>query len=191
MYKLVYKEDLSYNGFYPYGIQDRIPEPNIDITNELRKYLMYIGDFKFKSEPKKHIYTIKDMDFFEKVISTPTDPPISQPTITERLEKVELGLEINLMDVNEVIMPYCLDLDYQVSQINSRLDNLNPVGLDYKIKTNFGGNIMTYTVLKRQIIGQQLELAKALDMIEVFESDRKLNKEQVEELTVLAHSYLK
>ncbi|MGL5718488.1 MAG: hypothetical protein ACRCX2_36125 [Paraclostridium sp.] len=164
----------------------------INHNEDILKHLdLYIVDLETKNLVKKEDITIPPTNDSFDMRSELNDVKDKQQVQGKALGKVGETTVWNTSDINDVVMPYCLDLDFQVSNINGILEAIAPKGVEYKLKTNFGGNDMTYTVLKRQIIGQQLTLERALEMIEVFEYDRKLNKEQVEELTVLAHSYLK
>ena len=111
MYKLSYKEDLSFNGFYKEGISKFIPSPNINISNELRHYLLSIGDFKLKLKPSKEILTIDDIEIFEIIINETENTP-QEPTLYERVDALEIeNAELLLNSVEQEIKVEIIEQD--------------------------------------------------------------------------------
>lgn len=101
--------------------------------------------------------------------------------------------ECNNLDINDLIIPYCLDLDAQVSEINVVLDTVMPKteNINIKMRGILGGIDMTYQVLKREIMRGIMTYEDCMDKINIFKLDNKLTEVQAEELTELAEIYLK
>lgn len=125
----------------------------------------------------------------ESVSASYTSNVVSMGTIKAATETTEC----NNLDINDLIIPYCLDLDAQVSEINVVLDTVMPKteNINIKMKGILGGIDMTYQVLKREIMRGIMTYEDCMDKINIFKLDNKLTEVQAEELTELAEIYLK
>lgn len=125
----------------------------------------------------------------ESVSASYTSNVVSMGTIKAATETTEC----NNLDINDLIIPYCLDLDAQVSGINVVLDTVMPKteNINIKMKGILGGIDMTYQVLKREIMRGIMTYEDCMDKINIFKLDNKLTEVQAEELTELAEIYLK
>lgn len=125
----------------------------------------------------------------ESVKASYTSNVVNMDTIKAATETTEC----NNLDINDLIIPYCLDLDTQVSEINVVLDTVMPKteNINIKMRGILGGIDMTYQVLKREIMRGIMTYEDCMDKINIFKLDKKLTEVQAEELTELAEIYLK
>ena len=139
---------------------------------------------KCSNDSTLHIDTIIPIKYIK---ASYTGNIVSMNTIRATKETTDY----NSLDINDLIIPYCLDLDAQISEINVSLEAITPQTQSLKIKSIFGGIDMTYQVLKREIIRGVMTYEDCIDKIAIFKLDNKLTEAQAEELTELAEIYLK
>lgn len=103
------------------------------------------------------------------------------PTLSEKVESLDL-------DINDTLYPYVLDLDFQLTEMQSQLGIARNINLFKKLK--IGGNDMTYKVFKREIIRGVMSREEATAKLNVFEKGGKLTKVEADELRELIEIYL-
>lgn len=142
MYKLAYNSILEFKGFYSNDVHDYIPEPNVDVTQELWSHLLSIGKFKMNDIPKKAILDMDDINIFEIITECDPVPPTQVDMLEEQnanLIKDSLQKDIKIKDLNMSLAQTTLNLinkDIEVKSLNSNLSKttLNLVSKDIEVK---------------------------------------------------------
>lgn len=175
------EENAVDNLVTPYFITDIQP------TNEELLKSHIVSDIQVVSKEKQRTVLKVNVLTKELVVTYDKLPPLPK----EEFKEVKTTTDTNDIDINEVIYPYILDIDYQIAELYLKIDEIkNPVAkmqLD-KIK-RMGGILMTYYVLKKEIRRGALSLTEANDRIDTFEKVGKITKEEAAECRDLAIIY--
>lgn len=129
IYKLAYKDDGHFDGFYLDDIHEFIPEKHINISEELWQELL-TKIYKLKSIENldgKTIYTLSNLDLFEEYVIEQSDIP-QDPTIHDRVETLERE-NVDLLRSN-------FDLDFRVFEIECIIEDSTPATISLKGEKN-------------------------------------------------------
>lgn len=174
MYKLVYKEDGHFNGFYLEGFHEVIPEKHINITEALWQKLLS-KMYKLKSTrvlDKNTIYSLNNIDLFEEYTIEHSDQS-KVPTLQERM--------VSLENENIELLKNNFDLDFRLFEIECIIEYSSPKIINLKenkVRTQ-------YEQAKKLIISDAYERLDMEYKLSRYKDSNVITIKQYNELVVL------
>ena len=177
-----YKEENAIDNLVtPYFITDIQP------TNDELLKIHIVSDIQVANKDGKRTILKVNILTKELIVTYESLPPLPK----EEFKEVKTTTDTNDIDINEIIYPYILDIDYQIADLYLKVNEINNpvIKMKFNIIQGMGGILMTYYVLKKEIRRGALTLSEANDRIDTFEKVGKITKDEADECRALADIY--